>query len=864
MLLFKDIEVIENGARFLNVDLHIHSYDASPDVTDSTMTPQAIVDAAVAQGLSVIAITDHNSDKNVDAALEHARQYAGRLLVLPGVEVTTAHGHLLVYFAPERTDALTKFLSRLDLIGAVGAKNTRTAKSMADVIAEAERLGGICIAAHIDREKTGFHMFAPGFQNWKRDIITSVGLYGVECDAKENLCWYSETDEPGSAGAERRKLLEARSVIPDLKARSDLAHVQNSDSHSMAQFQNPSPDKLWTRIKLTELSFSALRIALIDASARVRASASVPRTIPRVHGISFTGGFLHGETIHFSHNLNCFIGGRGTGKSTAIRALAYCFGLNEEFGEYENCPDSVFVYCEDADGVLYRYERSKGGDISVKAKEVGSITDVPTDAFRIEYFGQGELAEVAKDPLNTPQLFQEFLDRHINLRDLSETEELLVTQLRENAARLSPLETSFQQLAGKRQSLADIEKKLKIAEEGNLREVVGVQSKIASEKTIRAAVDAVIQVYKIGLTLANFERNYPQLATTAGECTSDENSKRVLQSIHDTLDTTNATLKLKAVEINRILKECAKGLARLCAELKANHSRMESEIAVKVADLKTRGLAGNVVELEQLLRPKGTLGKEIALVEQRGNELEQCRGQRKQLLAELKEVRGKMTDHRKAQLKGINQNLTLTIKDYTVFVRYDDEGITDDFSTFIENKMTGSYLQDQTIRQVCGKITPSALASWVLSRNDAEIATAAGISLEWAKEIVSRLCYWPILFELEVLAKPPKPIITVRTKSTPPKEIPVFQLSDGQRHTILLTIAMLAESNVPLVIDQPEDDLDNAFIFSSVVTTLRAIKERRQVILVTHNANIAVLGDSELLLPMYRENDYGKAIERGV
>jgi ABC-type cobalamin/Fe3+-siderophores transport system ATPase subunit len=88
-------------------------------------------------------------------------------------------------------------------------------------------------------------------------------------------------------------------------------------------------------------------------------------------------------------------------------------------------------------------------------------------------------------------------------------------------------------------------------------------------------------------------------------------------------------------------------------------------------------------------------------------------------------------------------------------------------------------------------------------------------------------------------------------------------ISDGQRHTILLTIAMLAESNVPLVIDQPEDDLDNAFIFSSVVTTLRAIKERRQVILVTHNANIAVLGDSELILPMHRVNDCGKTKDRG-
>ena len=375
MVVFKDIEALENGARFLNVDLHIHSYGGSSDVQDTSMTPQAIVDSAVAQGLSVIAVTDHNSNRNVDAALEHAQQYAGRLLVLPGVEVTTAHGHLLVFFAPERTDDLAKFLSRLDLTGPMGAENAHTAKSMADVIAEADRLHSICIAAHIDHDRTGFEMFAPGFQNWKRDIIISAGLYGIECDASSNLCWYSEADQAGSAGAERRKLLEARASALGLGGRCQLAHMQGSDSHSMAQFQHLFADKSWTRIKLAELSFNALRIALIDPAARVRASASVPRTIPRVRGISLTGGFLHGETFHFSDNLNSFIGGRGTGKSTAIRALAYAFGINDEFGDCENCPDSVVVYCEDADGVLYRYERSRGGDISVRAKEDGSITD---------------------------------------------------------------------------------------------------------------------------------------------------------------------------------------------------------------------------------------------------------------------------------------------------------------------------------------------------------------------------------------------------------------------------------------------------------------------------------------------------------
>ena len=99
-MLFSEVRTLDNGARFLNADLHIHSYGASADVSDTTMTPEAIVDSAVKQELSVIAITDHNSNKNVQQAISYTHEhFAGQLLVLAGVEVTTAHGHLLVYFA---------------------------------------------------------------------------------------------------------------------------------------------------------------------------------------------------------------------------------------------------------------------------------------------------------------------------------------------------------------------------------------------------------------------------------------------------------------------------------------------------------------------------------------------------------------------------------------------------------------------------------------------------------------------------------------------------------------------------------------------------------------------------------------------
>ncbi len=863
MVQFKDVCTVDNGARFHNADLHIHSYGASHDVTDAQMTPELILDSAVRQGLSVIAITDHNSNKNVKRALDYGQQYADKLLILPGVEVTTGHGHLLAYFSPTAVADLTKFISRLDLIGDMGDENTRTAKSMADTIAVAHELGGICVAAHIDRDRTGFDKFAAGFQNWKKDIIASPGLYGLECDAVETLIWYSEHDDGTPAGVERKKLFNARQVVDELSARHHLAHLQGSDSHAMDQFENKDPSKRWSRIKLTELSFEALRVALVDCTARVRACGSLPRSIPRIRGLSITGGFLDGEVIHFSDNLNCFIGGRGTGKSTAIRAIAYAFGINDEFAEYGNCPDAVTVFCEDDNGIFYRYQRTRGGDIAVKAKEDNSIVDVPIDSFHIEYFGQGELAEVAKDPLNTPELFQAFLDRHTNLRDLIETEEALVTSLRENAGRLNPLETAFSQLAPKKTSLLEIEKKLKIAEEGKLKEVVGVQSKLASEKTVRESVERIVAEYTTGWTLTNIQRDFDQILATAGTCTDDPASKKALDAIKSALAASNAAVKKKETELNALLKDCAKTLTLLSTQLKVSHHQINTEIAKKLAELKLRGIATDMPGLELLLRQKTSVAKEIAAVEQRSGELTQCRDQRVTLRTELKRVREQMTERRKSQLRSINVNLGATIKDYIVFVKYDDAGITAGFETFMQQKMHGTYLQDDVIKNVCSRMNPSDLADLVLDRKVAAIASGANVSTDWAEKIVEKLCYWDILFELQALSKQPKPIITVRTKSTPPKLIPVLQLSDGQRHTILLTIAMLAESNVPLVIDQPEDDLDNGFIFTSIVATLRAIKEKRQVILVTHNANIAVLGDSELILPMCREKDCGKAQDRG-
>jgi PHP family Zn ribbon phosphoesterase len=110
--ILEDILAQPIGARFYRADMHIHSYGASHDVRDATMTPQAIVATAAREGLTIIAITDHNEIGNVEAALL-AAQGSG-IYVVPGIELSTPQGHLLCYLPT--LDALRRLHGQLSIV----------------------------------------------------------------------------------------------------------------------------------------------------------------------------------------------------------------------------------------------------------------------------------------------------------------------------------------------------------------------------------------------------------------------------------------------------------------------------------------------------------------------------------------------------------------------------------------------------------------------------------------------------------------------------------------------------------------------------------------------------------------------------
>lgn len=92
------------------------------------------------------------------------------------------------------------------------------------------------------------------------------------------------------------------------------------------------------------------------------------------------------------------------------------------------------------------------------------------------------------------------------------------------------------------------------------------------------------------------------------------------------------------------------------------------------------------------------------------------------------------------------------------------------------------------------------------------------------------------------------------------------QLSPGERGALLLIFYLLLDKdNKPLIIDQPEDNLDNHSVANILVPFIRKAKANRQIILVTHNPNLAVVSDAEqvIYVNIDKENEYTFEYESG-
>ncbi len=174
-----------------------------------------------------------------------------------------------------------------------------------------------------------------------------------------------------------------------------------------------------------------------------------------------------------------------------------------------------------------------------------------------------------------------------------------------------------------------------------------------------------------------------------------------------------------------------------------------------------------------------------------------------------------------------------------------------DYAALLARILQGSRLhkQDDVVRDITEKVRPSDLADIVEASDSQRLASVLVRDLGQMARLVAFLLDTDDLYELEGVVFEDRLEITMYDGDVPKA---VSQLSKGQIATALLPL-ILRPASYPLVFDQPEDDLDNRFIFTTLVECVRTLKQQRQLIFVTHNANIPVLGEADSVIVMSME-----------
>jgi len=853
---------LSNGSRFYRADLHIHSLGASHDVTDGSMTPDAVVQTAIEQDLNLISITDHNEIANVRPAIDVADSTP--LLVIPGVELSTPQGHLLCYLPT--VQALETFFGRITLVDR-GTQTSRCQNSVLDCLNILDPLGGFGVLAHVDGPH-GFESDNPGNSPHKRDVLCHRVLLGIELKSAASDISYADTDP----NAERANIGKERISRLQLGSKQFLARLLNSDAHTIAALgRNAEGDKKVTRIKMHQPSFDALRIALQDSDARVRIEDHIPLDFPHVLGVQMDGGFLDGQQIHFSRNLNCIIGGRGTGKSTAFEAIRCLSGQPSDSTviDSEVWPSQLNLHWQDQAGQRHPLSRPMNGELL----NVNDPIDGPV-AFHVESFGQGETAKISRQAQSDPIALLSYLDRFTDIEDASVEESEARDQILSLQTDIEEAQKKVQSIPELERALATTRQQLKALEQANAKEVIQLQRQLATEREVRSQVAAKLS--EIGSAVESLS---PKAAVDELAALTDASGLQVGAEQFNAIVEGARQFETDATVAQGQTKTSFTKFQETADE-QISAWKAKERTALEVIDskrtaLEAQGIRLDMAYIQKLASDEARYSQNLANLKTWKPHLAELQRNRRAASKRRWAARENIATRRSAYATDASAILKSALSDLTVSLKFARSAYSPDAEQQIIEAMGWRTVQNQRAALLIESLTMPGLLD-VIDSNDVAairaVKTPEGtrqFAKADAETIIERLSDPPIRFALERCQVHDLPRLTVTKVIEGPGGKPrhiqrdFSKLSLGQQQSVLLALVLSSKSNAPLIIDQPEDNLDSEFIYHSLVPVLRMAKERRQIIVVTHNANIAVLGDAEQILVLKSTADRGTIVSRG-
>jgi DNA repair ATPase RecN len=846
------------GAAWVKVDLHLHS----PGVNSFTLPSGIDLDSdkeeiakdyvkrVKAANIKVAAITDYNGVREEWYKLISKEAEKEDIIILPGVELSLKltggkYGlHLLLIFEQGvQIEGLNTFLRSLDknpqksLFEERKNRDIESRLELEELISEIrEKYKCLVVLPHPEDDKGLLHTFNPS--------QSAKYLMNVKPDAIEYI------------SEEGKNKLIATSELPSDYFKK-IAILENTDPKCLEDIGTKKRnDKLRTTYyKLSSFSIGALKIALHDPEVRVKIYECPAFYHNRISKIVIRGStFLRDIEILFNPELNTFIGGRGVGKSAIIETIRYAMNLpiyadksfRTEFVE------SVVGSGGTLSLFIERYYGEEIKEFEIK-RIIGKDREIIDENGVKTGFSMQSLFEEAKYPiiigqkelyyLSITSAFQlQLIDELIGEKILHVQEEFrrLIEQLKENGRRLLTLKEKVRKKEEYEQSFKEIESKIKVYKDLGVEEKLRRWTNIVDDE--EKLKEAIGKVNEINGKINSFfdesasELSYLERALKTGK----SENKFILERVAGEISQIEKAFEQSKKQLSETIGQTKKNLETLNNEWLEKKKGVEGEVQKIKKELGEKGFKPD--ELEGLTKERAKLIPLIEELIRLEQEIENLEDERENLKDEIDKKRHDIFGIREEQRDKINDALKGRLK---IDVRY--EGAKEDFIKDLTNLLKGSGVSSGAIKALIeapGKVTDGLLLSKYIREGEQKLREEFNLTPAMSSRIVEWFKDSQRLYELETLFPEDKIEISLRVN----EDYKIMdKLSIGQKATALLLLLFAQEDRI-LVLDQPEEDLDNRFIYEDVVKILREMKGKRQLIIVTHNANIPVLGDSELIL----------------
>lgn len=831
-------------ATYWAVDLHVHTPGSADAEPENYGSPADIVAAALGAGLDAIAITDHNTADWCDVVAAAA---AGTdLIVLPGVEISTSEGHLLaIWEEGTKSSHINEVLAILGILEADRGKlDIAAGVGIADAAARVVADGGIAVAAHVDRPKGLLQQ--PVAAAIRRALLDS-GLTAVE------------VFDLGTRATIDRKIDGMR----------EMAYVQGSDTWSttLSQHALSGIGRRRTWIKASRPDLVGIKHALADPSLRTRLNAAPPApTYPRVERVELVGGFLNGQSIPLSPDLNCLLGGTGAGKSLILESVRYAVNQQVDGAAFPAIFEEVRARLKAALGNgLVRLEFRSGdarylverplavaGAAAQVFQHIGdgwvAIDANPEDLISIAAFSQGEVLEYSRQPVGRMSL----VDAGIALSEVE-------TRI---AATKDELATNSTELIAARARVARLREAS--AQQGELSQQVRELAGLFDSDTVKQQESwnkEAAKLTKVEEAIGDIRVQPIAPPAAPGDHAVAENEDLFIATAKIV-----EGLKEEITEVQTRLGAAVAAAKTKLGIVTSNWSTRRADFDAKLdAELKKVDPASSLTALRthlDSLQTKVARAKAAKdeLTDEAHPALRALELRRNELLVELHDARKVRREKRRSRAAELNAKTA-------GFVKLDvpSEGDYAEFREALNLLKVGSRARETVLDAIAQYTHPFRFARALWEGNVNELVDdSKGIDASTVARLLANIDerdLWEDLLAAQLIDRPD--VLTIRfRKPDDGMYTPIEDLAHGQRCTAILVI-LLAEGDTPVIVDQPEDALHAPWIEEYLVDRLRDLRGTRQYIFATRSPGIVVSGDAEQIITMRATAGHGEVEASG-